>query len=322
MPDSLHIPLLFAAVLWTTYFGEFYRTYKTGKLEAPFSRLIWLAGFFVALIITLSGKQTESLFETLLGDKPVLFYIKYVCALLVISILHLLFRQTMYVSRWKDRIFLSTGLGTIGLGLLTIPLYMQRSPTEREMLRYGLLALRDVVICCYMICIFIPATYALWMNEKVLPTRFKHFAGLMFDLAYLLLGVGNILTFIAAHFNPEAALFVDGAFKPAIAACALFLTVIMMPNRVLARLVWLHERFLLWRLQRLEKRVLSLVGHPLHEADEQKLEDRIYRTVISIMDQHYNLRHLSNQDLYERIHHALSPEHDYPRLIEQLAKLA
>lgn len=293
-----------------------------GKLKTQFARLIWVAGFLVALIITLSGKQTERLFDSLLGDLPVLFYTKFVCALLIIYILHLVFRQTMRFSRWKDLIFLRTSLGTIVLGLLTIPSYMQLPPEGREQLRYGLLALRDVVICSYMIWVFIPATYALWKNEAVLPTRVKHFAGLMFDFSYLLLGFGNILTFLAAQFSLETAAFVDAAFKPAIAGCALFLTVIMTSNYVLARVMWLHQRLLLRRLQRLERRVLSLLGRPFPEAESQKLDDQIYRTVISILDQYRKLRHLTNQDLYERIDHATSPEHDYPHLIEQLAKLA
>ncbi len=322
MEFSLHAPLVFVVLLWATYFGELYRTARTGKLKTKFARLIWFAGFLGVLVITFSGQRTEHVLDSFFGNQPIVFYTKFVCALLIIHVLYLLFRQTMRPSRFKDQVFLHASLGTIIVGLLTMPVFMQLSPLVREQMRYGLLALRDVVVCSYMIVIFIPATYVLWKTETILPTRIKHFAGILFDISYLLLGLGNILTFIAALFSLEAAVVIDAAFRPVMALCAFFFTVAISSNFVLTKVLWVQQRFLLWRLRRLERRVVEIVGVPLREVSVQQIDDRIYRTVISILDHYRKLCPQTHPDLYERIDQAVQGKLDYLRLVEDLAKLA
>lgn len=322
MAFSLHAPFVFVALLWATYFAELYRTARKGKLKTEFARLIWFAGFLGVLVITFSGQHTEQIIDSFFGNKPVLFYLKFIWALLIIHVLYLLFRQTMPLSRFKDRVFLHASLGTIGVGLLTMPLFIQLPPPARDLMRYGLLALRDVVVCSYMIVIFIPASYVLWKTETILPTRIKHFAGILFDVSYLLLGLGNILTFIVALFSPEAAPVIDAAFRPAMALCAFFFTVAISSNYVLTRLLWVQQRFLLWRLRRLERQVVQFVGITPRDISGQRLDDRIYRTVISILDHYHKLSRQAHPDLYERIDWAVRSEQEYPRLVEHLAKLA
>jgi hypothetical protein len=170
-------------------------------------------------------------------NKPVVFYTKFVCALLIIHILYLTLRQTLAPSRWKDQVFLSASLGTIGIGLLTTPIIMHLSPLMRDQMRYGLLALRDVVVCSYIVLIFIPATYGLWKTERILPPRLKHSAGVMFYLSYLVLGLGNILTFIVALSSLDSAVEIDATFRPVMALCALFFTVAISSNYVLTKVL-------------------------------------------------------------------------------------
>jgi hypothetical protein len=79
---------------------------------------------------------------------------------------------------------------------------------------------------------------------------------------------------------------------------------------------------LLWRLRCLEKRVVRLVGLPLREESGYAIDDRIYRTVISILDHYHKLIRQAHPELYERIDKAVRSEQDYPRLVEHLAKLA
>lgn len=322
MQISLHAPFVFVALLWATYFGELYRTYQMGKLKTEFARLLWFAGFLGVLVITFSGQHMEQMLDGLFGNKPILFYTKFVCALLIIHILYLTLRQTIPISPLKDQVFLNASLGTIGVGLLTTPIIMYLSPLAQEQLRYGLLALRDVVVCSYILLVFIPATHTLWKTETILPTRLKHFAGVLFYRSYLLLGLGNILTFIAALFNLEAAVMIDAAFRPVMALCAFFFTIAISSNYVLAKMLWLQQRFVLWRLRRLEKRVVQLVGVPLPAVRGYDVDDHIYRTVISILDHYRRLCPQTHRDLYNRIDQAVQNQMDYPRLVEHLAKLA
>lgn len=322
MQASLHAPLVFVTLLWVTYLGQLYHTYQMGKLKTHFVRLIWLAGFFGVLVITFSGKQMEQMLDGFVGGLPLSFYTKFVCALLIIHILYLMLRQTMRVSRLKNQLFLHLCLGTIVVGLLTIPAFVQLPMMPREQLRYGLLALRDIVVCTYMIVIFIPASYGLWKNETIRPTRLKHFASVLFDLSYLLLGLGNILTFMASLSKLETAAFIDAAFRPVMALCALFFTIALTSNYVLGKLLLIQQQFLLWRLRCLEMRIVHRVGQRASDPSGLGLEDRIYRTVISILDCCPKLQYYDDLTLYERIEQVIRTQHEYPDLIEDLAKLA
>ena len=322
MLSTLHAPLILLGLLWITFGVRLYRTYRVGKLNTEFSRLSWLASFFGVLVVTFSGKDVEQSFDRLAGGLPITFYVKFISALMVIHALYFMLRPVLTLSRRADRLLRYGCLVTILIGTSTFFSCVTLPPILKEQLRYLLLALRDTVVCAYMIVAFIPATYRIWRKEAVQPMKLKHLAGLMFDMSYLLLGFGNIVTFIVSLGNLRAAAFIDITFRPALSLCIVFFIITGVPLRFLAILYWPHRLWLLRRLSRLKARIAPLVTTPVREVGEpNSLDGRIYQTVIFILDYYSVLRYQPDPTPYNMISGTITTYPDYSQLIEQLAKL-
>ena len=323
MLSTFHVPLILLGLLWMTFGVRLYRTYRVGKLNTEFSHFLWLASFFGVLVVTLSGKDVEQWLDRLTGGLPITFYIKFISALMVIHALYFMLRSILAFSPRMDRRLRYGCLITIGVGVSTFPIFTILPPITKEQLRYLLLALRDSVVCAYMIVAFIPMTYRLWKQETIQPMKLKHFAGLMFDVSYLLLGLGNIVTFTASLGNVQTAAFIDTAFRPVLSLCVVFFIITGLPHRLLVTLFWPQRWLLLRQLRRLKARIAPLVKTPIINVGEQKsLDGRIYATLIFILDHHYVLRYQSDPTPYHTISGLITAYPDYPQLIEHMAKLA
>lgn len=323
MLSTLHAPLILLGLLWITFAVRLYRTYRAGKLNTEFSRFLWLASFFGVLVVTFSGKAVEQWLDTLAGGLPITFYAKFISALMVIHALYFMLRPVLAFSPRLDRLLRYGCLITIGVGVPTFFSFVTLPPIPKEQLRYLLLALRDTVVCAYIVVAFIPMTYHVWREEAIQPMKLKHFAGLMFDLSYLLLGFGNIVTFIASLESLQTAAFVDTAFRPALSLCIVFFIIIGLPHQLLATLFWPQRWLLLRRLRRLKARIAPLVtGSVIYVAQQKTLDGRIYQTVIFILDYYFVLQYQPDPTLYNTISDMITDYPDYSQLIEQLAKLA
>lgn len=321
MPATLHAPLLLLGLFWVSFVVKFYRSSRAGKIATPYARSLWLSYFLGGLVVTFSGKEIDRSLDHITGDVPITFYTKFVCALLIIHTLYFMLRPTMVVTPRLDRILRYGCLLTILIGLVSVPVFITLTPSSKEQLRYGLLAFRDIVVSIYMVMAFIPTTYMTWRQEAIEPMKLKHFVGLMFDLSYLLLALGNGLTFLGSFWGLETAAFIDLAFKPVLSLCILFFMISALPHQVLAQLFWPQRWWVFYRLRRLEAKIASLIACPVQDEDKTDLEGRIYRTVIFILDHYSILQSGSQQTLYHKIAGVVSIYPDYSQLIEHLAKL-
>lgn len=324
MSSPLHAPVVLLALLWLIFFIRLYRSYQTGKLQTTFSRWLWLATFFGALVVTLSGEDVERALDRLVGNVPLTFYVKFVCALIVIQALYFMLRSLTQLPGWLDRLFCWGCLITIGIGLATFPAFFTLPVMAKAQLRYALLALREGVGSIYMLFVFIPVTYDMWQKETILPMKLRHFIGLMFDLSYLLLAMGNILTFIASLESLKTAAFVDRSFRPSLSLCILYFMLSGVPHRLLAMLFWPQRWLILRCLQRLEARIIRWVPVRVDEPfnpEQEGLEGRIYESMIFILDHYSVLEREPDQTLYQNISRIIQIYPDYSQLVEQLAKL-
>lgn len=322
MPATLHTPLFLLGLFWIAFALKFYRSVRAGKVNTAYARALWFSSFLGGLVITFSGKEMEQYIDLMSGGLPLTFYTKFFCALLIIHTLYFMLHPTMVVNSHLDRILRYGCLITILVGLVSVPVFLTAPPGVKEQLRYGLIALRDIVVSVYMVIAFIPTTYQTWQKEAIVPMKFKHFVGLMFDFSYLLLAIGNILTFLVSFFNLQAAAFIDLAFKPVMSLCILFFMISALPHRILARLFWLQRWWVLQRLKRLEAPIAALTKRSADQDVHASIEGRIYRTMIFILDHYSILQRTPHQALYHKIAGAISLFPDYSQLVEQLAKLA
>lgn len=322
MPSTLHAPLVLLTLFWTAFFLKLYRSARAGKISNSLSRSLWFSYFLGGLVITFSGKDVEYALDRMAGGLPIAVYTKFVCALLIIHTLYFMLRPTIGFTRWKDRLLSYGCVITIVVGLISFPAFIMLPPDMKEQAHYALIALRDLVIGSYMVVAFIPTTYKTWRKEVIIPMKLKHFVGLLFDLSYLLLALGNVLTFIASFWSRESAAFVDLSFKPAISLCVLFFMISALPHRVLAWLFLPQRWWLLRRLRYLELKIASFSERLTPTQAKTSLEGQIYRTVISILDHYVMLQRGSNQHLYFQIAGIVSLYPDYSQLVEQLAKLS
>lgn len=239
----------------------------------------------------------------------------------VIYSLYFMLRPSIVVSSVTERLLsICAPLASI-LIVLTLPIMSSLTPDAQTVMRNWLVVARDGLVTLYLLTAFIPTTYRLWQQETVVTMRLKHLSGLLFDYAYLIVAGANVLVAANAMTHPEAQPFIESAFKPAVVFWAALFMLTIMPHRWWSGLFLPARVLLLLRLHLLETRVAHLTQTPRVRHSWQGIEGSIYRKVIFILDRYAALELSQASALRQRIAAVVQQNPEYPKLVEQLARL-
>lgn len=299
------------------------------RLGAVLSRRIWIQVFLCLVAFTLFGEQAEQIVDQVFLGKPITLYVKSVALLGMVQ----LYEQTLLsinlaledyaILRWL-------GFGTIMFLTVIFGLYSLYPWMSLSSFRLEMIALRDTVICSFLIFSFLPNVWSFWKREEIAFMKLKHAASMICCVSYLIASVGSIgagILVLANRSNHVDALI--QTFRPAMYMVAASFLLMLLPQRRPRILSYPGQLLMYWRIKRIENRVRhfgAIQNSNLQKRwiilNPEQLELAIYRSLIFILDFHPLIRSSKEGEaLYIAIHRIAQSPNSYPDLVNEIIKL-
>jgi len=323
------ITILLLSISWSLFGLRFAYAIWHRRLGAVFSRRIWIQVFLCLVAFTLFGEQAEQIVDRLFLGKPIILYVKSVALLGMVQ----LYEQTLlsinitvenyFFLRWL-------GFGTILFLTVIFALYSLHPWMPLSNFRLEMIALRDTVMCVFIIFSFLPSVWSFWKREEVAFMKLKHAASIVCCISYLVASIGSIGAGVLILANrPTRVDALIQTFRPAMYLVAVSFLLMLLPQHR-PRIFGYPARLLIyWRLRQIENRVRHLgdIHNPNLQTrgiilDPEQLEVAIYRSLIFILDYHPFIRlNKEGEALYSTIHQIVRSPNSYPDLVNEIIKL-
>lgn len=222
------------------------------RLGAVFSRRIWIQVFLCLVAFTLFGEQAEQIVDRLFLGKPITLYVKSVALLGMVQ----LYEQTLLsINLMMNYFFLRwLGFGTILFLTVIFTFYSLFPWMPLSSFRLEVIALRDAVMCVFLIFSFLPNVWSFWKREEVAFMKLKHAASMVCCTSYLVASIGSIGAGVLILANrPQHVDALVQMFRPAMYLVAVSFLLMLLPQRRPRIFSYPTRLLIYWRLRRIEK---------------------------------------------------------------------